>query len=120
MIPTDSSQIIRKTLFVDHQLQFTGNSAFRVLVPRSRLAHIPDITSTTAWWWGEDGHVYLSDVDDESESDDALFEITVRSYREPDISGKTVFWGIPATNAKVGSRVEVRISFFQNQPTSPC
>jgi salicylate hydroxylase len=55
----------------------------------------------------------MSDVDDEGESDDPLFEITVRSYREPDISGKTVFWGIPATNAKVGSRVEVRISFFQ-------
>lgn len=99
-------------MFKDHQLHFTGNSAFRVLVPRSKLSHIPDITSTTAWWWGEAGHVYLSDVDDEDESADPLFEITVRSYREPDIPGKTVFWGIPATNQKVGSRVEVRLIFF--------
>ncbi|KAJ5338937.1 FAD-binding monooxygenase [Penicillium brevicompactum] len=98
--------IIRKTLFKDHELRFTGNSAFRVLVPKSRLAHIPDITSTTSWWWGEDGHVYLSDVDEEGENDDPLFEITVRSYNEPNVSGKTVFWGIPATNQKVGSRVE--------------
>ncbi|KAF7522985.1 hypothetical protein PCG10_006943 [Penicillium crustosum] len=84
----------------------TSNSAFRVLVPKSRLAHIPDITTTTSWWWGEAGHVYLSDVDDEEETKDPRFEITVRSYREPDVSGKTVFWGIPATNEKVGSRVE--------------
>ncbi|KAK9860134.1 Salicylate hydroxylase [Penicillium brevicompactum] len=68
--------IIRKTLFKDHELRFTGNSAFRVLVPKSRLAHIPDITSTTSWWWGEDGHVYLSDVDEEGENDHPLFEIT--------------------------------------------
>jgi salicylate hydroxylase len=99
---------VRRTLFSEHKLRFTGNSAFRVLVPKSRLAHIPDITSTTAWWWGEAGHVYLSDVDDEGETDDPLFEITVRSYRESEIPGKTVVWGIPATNEKVASRVEVR------------
>ncbi|KAJ5797152.1 uncharacterized protein N7518_005692 [Penicillium psychrosexuale] len=98
--------VVRRALLPDHRLHFTGNSAFRVLIPKSRLAHIPDITTTTSWWWGEAGHVYLSDVDDEEESKDPLFEITVRSYREPEISGKTVFWGIPATNEKVGSRVE--------------
>ncbi|KAJ5177376.1 Monooxygenase FAD-binding [Penicillium coprophilum] len=98
--------IVRRALFPDHQLHFTGNSAFRVLIPKSRLAHIPDITTTSSWWWGEAGHVYLSDVDDEGEIEDPLFEITVRSYREPEVSGKTVFWGIPATNEKVGSRVE--------------
>ncbi|CAG7950984.1 unnamed protein product [Penicillium olsonii] len=98
--------ILRRTLFQGHELHFTGNSAFRVLVPKSSLAHIPEITSTTSWWWGKDGHVYLSDVDDETEFDDPLFEITVRSYCEPHVSGKTVFWGIPATNEKVGSRVE--------------
>ncbi|KAJ5969960.1 hypothetical protein N7501_006208 [Penicillium viridicatum] len=98
--------VVRKVLLPDHQLQFTGNNAFRVLVPKSRLGHIPDITTTTSWWWGEAGHVYLSDVDDEEETKDPCFEITVRSYREPEVSGKTVFWGIPATNEKVGSRVE--------------
>ncbi|KAJ5638214.1 FAD-binding monooxygenase [Penicillium lividum] len=97
--------IVRRVLFPDHQLRFTGNTAFRTIVPRSRLAHIPDISSTTAWWWGEAGHVYFSDVDDESESDDPFFEITVRSYKEPEIPGKTVVWGIPATNEKVASRV---------------
>ncbi|OGE50474.1 hypothetical protein PENARI_c017G03684 [Penicillium arizonense] len=98
--------IVRRHLFPDHQLSFTGNTAFRVLVPRSRLSHIPDITPTTSWWWGEAGHVYLSDVDDETETENALFEITVRSYREPEIPGETVSWGIPATNAKVASRVK--------------
>lgn len=102
------SQIVRRVLFPDHQLHFTGNTAFRTIVPRSRLAHLPDITSTTAWWWGEAGHVYFSDVDDEEEIDDPFFEITVRSYKEPEIPGKTVVWGIPATKEKVASRVSVR------------
>ncbi|KAJ6105056.1 hypothetical protein N7486_003745 [Penicillium sp. IBT 16267x] len=98
-------QIVRRVLFSDHELRFTGNTAFRTIVPRSRLAHLPDITSTTGWWWGEACHVYFSDVDDESESDDPFFEITVRSYKEPEIPGKTVVWGIPATKEKVASRV---------------
>ncbi|KAL4872917.1 hypothetical protein BDV12DRAFT_192850 [Aspergillus spectabilis] len=98
--------IIRKTLFPDHQLHFTGNTAFRVLVPKSRLAHLEDITATTSWWWGKAGHLYFSDVDDgHEERENPLFEITVRSYREPNAPG-TVFWGIPATNQKVASRVE--------------
>ncbi|OQE27023.1 hypothetical protein PENFLA_c006G10117 [Penicillium flavigenum] len=98
--------VVRRALFPDHQLHFTGNTAFRVLIPKSHLAHIPDITTTTSWWWGEAGHVYLSDVDDEEETEDPLFEITVRSYREPEVLGRTVFWGVPASNEKVGSRVE--------------
>ncbi|KAH7144317.1 hypothetical protein B0J13DRAFT_607686 [Dactylonectria estremocensis] len=97
--------IVRRTLFPDHQLHFTGNTAFRVLVPKSSLSHLPDITHTTAWWWGETGHTYFSDVDDESEHADGLFEITVRSYHEPEIPGRTVAWGIPATNDRVASRV---------------
>ncbi|KAJ5638665.1 hypothetical protein N7528_001055 [Penicillium herquei] len=97
--------VVRRVLFPEHKLRFTGNTAFRVIVPKSRLSHLPDITSTTAWWWGEAGHVYFSDVDDESETDDPLFEITVRSYKEPDVPGKTVIWGIPASNEKVASRV---------------
>lgn len=78
-------------------------------MPKSRLNKLPEITSTTAWWWGKSGHVYFSDVDDETEQKDPLFEITVRSYHEPEVPGKTVGWGIPATNEKVGSRVKVRI-----------
>ncbi|KAJ5995564.1 FAD-binding monooxygenase [Penicillium waksmanii] len=91
---------VRKSLFPDHKLRFTGNTAFRVLVPKSRLISLPEITSTTAWWWGKAGHVYFSDVDDEIENSDPLFEITVRSYHEPEIPGKTVGWGIPAANEK--------------------
>ncbi|CAI7653950.1 unnamed protein product [Penicillium manginii] len=90
---------------VKHKLRFTGNTAFRVLVPKSRLNSLPEITSTTAWWWGKAGHVYFSDVDDETENNNPLFEITIRSYHEPEIPGKTVGWGIPAANEKVASRV---------------
>ncbi|KAJ5568686.1 FAD-binding monooxygenase [Penicillium hetheringtonii] len=98
--------IVRRSLFPDHTLRFTGDTAYRVLIPKSRLANLPDITSTTAWWWGKSGHIYFSDVDDESEESDPLFEITVRSYHEPEVPGKTVAWGIPASNEKVAARVK--------------
>ncbi|OOQ87408.1 putative FAD-binding monooxygenase [Penicillium brasilianum] len=97
--------IVRRTLLPDHQLSFTGTIAWRVIVPKASLANIPDITSFTSWWWGEKGHVYFSDVDDDSE-ETPHFEITVRGYREPEIPGKTVVWGIPASNDRVASRVE--------------
>lgn len=89
-----------------------------MLVPKASLAHIPDITSFTSWWWGESGHVYFSDVDDDNE-ENPHFEITVRGYREPEISGKTVVWGIPATNDRIASRVEVqgRFLFFEHDFT---
>jgi salicylate hydroxylase len=101
-----TSQIVRRTLLPDHQLSFTGTIAWRVIVPKASLANIPDITSFTSWWWGEKGHVYFSDVDDDSE-EVPHFEITVRGYREPEIPGKTVVWGVPASNDRVASRVEV-------------
>ncbi|KAJ5112255.1 FAD-binding monooxygenase [Penicillium argentinense] len=97
---------VRKYLFPEHKLRFTGNTAWRVLIPNSRLTDIPEITTTTAWWWGESGHVYFSDVDEEYEQSDPLFEITIRSYNEPEIPGKTVGWGIPATNKRVFARVK--------------
>ncbi|EXJ92622.1 hypothetical protein A1O3_01174 [Capronia epimyces CBS 606.96] len=95
---------VRRTIFPDHQLRFNGMTAWRVIVPLSSIAHLTDITQATAWWWGDGGHVYFSPVDDESETDDPLFEITLRSYHEPEIPGQTVIWGVPATNEKVASR----------------
>ncbi|KAL3480803.1 FAD/NAD(P)-binding domain-containing protein [Aspergillus californicus] len=101
--------IVRKALFPEHHLHFTGNTAFRVLVPKARLAeaHLTDITATTSWWWGKTGHLYFSDVDDTTEEPtNPLFEITIRSYNEPSIPGTTVPWGIPATAQKIASRVQ--------------
>ncbi|KAL4946604.1 hypothetical protein BDV06DRAFT_218071 [Aspergillus oleicola] len=105
--------VVRKTLFPAHDLHFTGNTAFRVLVPKARLAErgLEDITATTSWWWGKAGHLYFSDVDDTEEEErsvnpNPLFEITIRSYAEPDTPGTTVPWGIPASNQKVAARVE--------------
>ncbi|KAJ5902628.1 hypothetical protein N7495_003156 [Penicillium taxi] len=98
--------VTRKALFPDHKLSFTGNTQWRTIIPKSRLVDVPDVASTTGWWWGKSGHVYFSDVDDKSEFDDPLFEITVRSYIEKEVPGETVVWGIPATNEKVADRVK--------------
>ncbi|KAK5046936.1 hypothetical protein LTR84_007290 [Exophiala bonariae] len=99
--------IVRKTLYPDLKIHFTGNTVWRTLVPRATLAHIPDISNGTSWWYVKGGHVFLSGVDDPSEIEaggEDLFELSVRSYHEPDVPGRTVSWGIPATNERVQAR----------------
>lgn len=100
-----SCQVTRKTLFPDHTLNFTGNTAWRVLIPFSSVKHLDDFPVSTAWWHGLDGHFYFSHVD--PADDQELCELTVRSYQEPEIPGRTVTWAIPATNERVQSRCEV-------------
>ncbi|KAI1612568.1 FAD-binding monooxygenase [Exophiala viscosa] len=99
--------VVRRTLYPDLRIHFTGNTAWRTLIPRSSLAHLPDISRGTSWWYGKGGHAYLSGVDDPSKlkpGEEELFELSVRSYHEPEIPGRTVSWGIPATNERVQSR----------------
>lgn len=89
---------------------YAGNTVWRTLVPRATLAHIPDISNGTSWWYVKGGHVFLSGVDDPSEIEaggEDLFELSVRSYHEPDVPGRTVSWGIPATNERVQARFVV-------------
>ncbi|KAL4949268.1 hypothetical protein BDW69DRAFT_188484 [Aspergillus filifer] len=87
---------------------FNVGSVF--LVPKAPLVErgLEEIINTTSWWWGKTGHLYFSEVDDAEEKEtksNPLFEITVRSYNEPD-TPETVHWGIPASNEKVKARVE--------------
>lgn len=48
----------------------------------------------------------MSLVDDPSDPE-AMFEFSCRSGTEPEVSGKTVSWGIPASNEKVLLRYKV-------------
>ncbi|CEL03047.1 hypothetical protein ASPCAL04205 [Aspergillus calidoustus] len=98
--------IVRRTLFPDHHLHVTGNTAFRVLIPLSSIAHVKDFPAENGWWHGLNGHIYFAPVDDESEDQDEprLFEVTVRSYNEPISPDRAATWAIPVTNEKVLSR----------------
>ncbi|KAL2819082.1 hypothetical protein BDW59DRAFT_174954 [Aspergillus cavernicola] len=96
--------IVRRTLFPDHHLHVTGNTAFRVLIPVSSISHVKDFPATTGWWHGLNGHFYFSQVDDEAERE--LCEITVRSYNEPVTADRTATWAIPITNEHVLARTE--------------
>ena len=90
-----------------------GNTAWRTLVPKSSLAHVPDVTLGTSWWYGKSGHAYFSGVDSPSDvkpGQEELFEISVRSYHEPDVPGRTVSWGIPSTNERVQARFVVGLN----------
>jgi hypothetical protein len=55
----------------------------------------------------------MSPVDSPS-SPEAQFEFSCRSSLEPEVSGKTVSWGIPVSNEKVLSRFKVRCSLLRD------
>ncbi|PSS12635.1 hypothetical protein M430DRAFT_145036 [Amorphotheca resinae ATCC 22711] len=102
--------VIREQTFPGHTIQFTGTTIWRVLIPQSSIAHIPEIPQPTTWWYGRSGHVYLSPVDYPSETspEERMFEISVRNVIDPATeTGKRFSWGIPVTNERVES-------FFQD------
>lgn len=87
-----------------------GTTIWRVLIPLSSISHIPNISTSTAWWHGPSGHVYFSLVDDPSEKapDEQMFEIAGRNVIDPStLTEKRFSWGIPATNQRVESHFKV-------------
>ncbi|KAJ9271572.1 hypothetical protein DTO212C5_2364 [Paecilomyces variotii] len=117
--------VVREHAFPDHKIKFTGLShtrsdimalkdsktipgttIWRVLIPRSSISHIPDVSESTSWWHGPSGHAYFSPVDDPSETapGNEKFEISVRYVVDPETDKERRFsWGIPATNERVGA-----------------
>ncbi|KAL4819763.1 hypothetical protein BDW67DRAFT_181480 [Aspergillus spinulosporus] len=93
--------IVRRTLFPDHQLHVTGNTAFRVLIPLSSIAHVKDFPTSNGWWHVLNGHLYFAQVDDESDPEPRLCEITIRSYNERVTPDRTATWAVPVTNEHV-------------------
>ncbi|KAL4904016.1 hypothetical protein BDW74DRAFT_179106 [Aspergillus multicolor] len=96
--------IVRRTLYPDHHLHVTGNTAFRVLIPLSSIAHVKDFPTSNGWWHVLNGHLYFAQVDDESEEDPRLCEITIRSYNESVTPDRTATWAVPVTNEYVIAR----------------
>jgi hypothetical protein len=97
-------------VYPDHTTKFTGTTIWRTLVPLSKVAHLPDVNTTTTWWYGKVGHVYTSPVDDASEfSDDKrTLEISCRNLVDPATDTRKRFsWGVPATNERVLSHFTV-------------
>ncbi|KAL2431808.1 hypothetical protein ABEF95_014039 [Exophiala dermatitidis] len=97
---------VRDSIFPDHKIRFTGTTIWRTLIPVRTIAHIPDLTSSTSWWHGPEGHVYHSLVDDPAEvpEEKRMFEISARNVVDPaTATGKRFSWGIPATNERVQS-----------------
>ena len=102
-------------MYPDHTTKFTGTTIWRTLIPLSKVAHLPDVNTTTTWWYGKVGHVYTSPVDDASEfSDDKrTLEISCRNLVDPATDTRKRFsWGVPATNERVLSHFTV--STIQN------
>jgi len=99
--------VVRDHIFPDHKIKFTGTTIWRVLIPATSVAHIPDLAVSTSWWHGPSGHVYHSMVDDPEEVDDQqqMFEIAARNVVDPEtVAGQKQFsWGIPATKERVES-----------------
>ncbi|EHY57823.1 hypothetical protein ABEF92_004299 [Exophiala dermatitidis] len=97
---------VRDSIFPDHKIRFTGTTIWRTLIPVHTIAHIPELTSSTSWWHGPEGHVYHSLVDDPAEvpEQERMFEISARNVIDPaTATGKRFSWGISATNERVQS-----------------
>ena len=71
------------------------------------MNQVKDFPTATAWWHGLNGHIYFSHVDDESERE--LYEVTVRSFNEPNVPGMIATWAVPVSNEKVIGVCEVRL-----------
>ncbi|OKL61840.1 hypothetical protein UA08_02296 [Talaromyces atroroseus] len=98
--------VVRQTAFPEHNIKFSGITIWRTLVPRSLLAHIPDIPTCTSWWHGPSGHAYFSPVDDPSrtEPEDEMIEISSRTIVDPETDKTRRWsWGVPTTNEHVES-----------------
>ncbi|TAQ86511.1 hypothetical protein B7494_g5166 [Chlorociboria aeruginascens] len=101
--------VVRQSVFPDHTIRFTGRTIWRVIIPKSLILHIPEMTEATAWWHGPAGHFYNCLVDDPSETpeDEQMFEIAIHNVVPPDtVKEKKFSWGIPATNERVLSHFE--------------
>ena len=95
-------------------MSYSGTTIWRVLIPVTTVAHVPDLTASTAWWHGPAGHVYFSQVDDPEElgEEERMFEIAARNVVDPEAAvGKRFSWGIPATNKRVQSHFKVGFCF---------
>lgn len=77
-----------------------------MLVPVASIRHVAEFPTSTGWWHGLNGYFYFSHVDDEPDRE--LCEITVRSFDEPEVPGRTATWAIPSTNDRVRARCGVR------------
>jgi salicylate hydroxylase len=87
-----------------------GRTIWRVLIPKSLISHIPEMTSSTGWWHGPNGHFYNCLVDDPLEVPDNQqnFEIAIHSVSPPGSNGEKRFsQGVPATNERVESNFKV-------------
>lgn len=77
-----------------------------MIIPKSLILDIPEMTTSTAWWHGAAGHFYNCLVDDPSEipADEQMFEIAVHNVvPAATVKEKRFSWGIPATNERVES-----------------
>ena len=84
----------------------TGRTIWRVIIPKSLIVDIPEMTASTAWWHGPAGHFYNCLVDDpfETPEDAQMFEIAVHNVvPAASVKEKRFSWGIPATNERVES-----------------
>ncbi|WWD21420.1 hypothetical protein CI109_105905 [Kwoniella shandongensis] len=86
--------VTRSYAFPDHKLSYTGKTAYRILIPQSAVAHIPDIPQGSCFWHTKATHVYTNPLDN------GLFEIATRAVI-PDTDGTKTSWGQEVSKEEV-------------------
>jgi 2-polyprenyl-6-methoxyphenol hydroxylase-like FAD-dependent oxidoreductase len=78
--------VVRQHAFPHHKIAYTGRVAYRVLIPQSKVAHIPNMPQGSCFWHTPLTHVYTCPLDN------GLFEIATRAI-ESEERGQKVGWG---------------------------
>lgn len=87
-------QVVRQHIYPDHHLSYTGKIAYRVVIPASLVAHIPDIPPAPTFWHTPSTHVFTAPLPNDK------FEIATRALESEDL-GEKVSWGQVASKEQV-------------------
>lgn len=77
--------VVRKHIYPDHELRYTGKIAYRVLIPQEKVAHIEGIPPCATFWHTPTTHVYTNYLPG------GLFEIATRALEGEEFGSKVQY-----------------------------
>lgn len=92
-------QAVRHLALPSHSLAYTGQTAWRTLLPFALVKDIPNLPDASTFFHGPGAHVFTTQVGN------GKFEISARAFVPFD---GQVTWGVPVGKAEFAKYYEVR------------
>ncbi|KAI0894114.1 FAD/NAD(P)-binding domain-containing protein [Annulohypoxylon nitens] len=90
--------VVRDTAWPNYEINFTGTTIWRTLLPWDDVKDLDPRFEITGWWHTPTTHVYFSPVGE------GLWEIASRAWQDPEVhSADKKSWGVPVENSHVES-----------------